>query len=270
MRGIYILFSGGYDSSYLVNRILEDLKSKNDKDTTVNLISVNPNFSYKKAEREHDVRNILINYWKSKYYDLIINYSELKIDIYNFHVKSNRTGLIQPQFWLSSLLTSVDLTTYDEVDILFSYILGDQALFFRKEIENICRDTLEISDIRDNSISTIFNISDKVKINIKFPLAFIEKYEILSMLINDDEFVFDNCTTCESVDDNFCGECTPCIHLQQTLNNIINSNKINNEKVKEKCSKLLEKIKNKRLEKYKEDKNCVDNIHCEKNEEKVC
>ena len=69
MKGIYILFSGGYDSSYLTNRVLMDLKSKNDKESEVNLISLDATFLASKAEREKQAREKLLNYWKAKFYD---------------------------------------------------------------------------------------------------------------------------------------------------------------------------------------------------------
>lgn len=256
MKGIYILFSGGYDSSFLINCLLQELDSNKETNIEVNLISVDATFLGSKANREKEARNKLLNYWKAKYFAINIIYSELRIDINTFSVKSQLSGLVQPQFWLSSLLTAIDLVRYDEVDILFSYILGDQALYYRHEIEDICRKTIEIS-FTTKYLPPRLKHADMPKIDIRFPLAFIEKHELLSMLIYDDLFVFENSTSCEdySSEEDLCGKCIPCKHLKQALNTIANSDNID-EKVKSISNNYLNKFNDKK--EHDEEYNIVD------------
>ena len=74
MKSVYILFSGGYDSSYLVNKVLQNIKDNHqEEEVALNLISAKCSFSGDKSEREHNARNRLVEYWRSKYYDNIIN-----------------------------------------------------------------------------------------------------------------------------------------------------------------------------------------------------
>ena len=239
MKAVYILFSGGYDSSYLVNKVLQEIKNNHqEEEVSLNLISAKCSFSGNKSEREHYARNRLVEYWRSKYYANVINYSELKIDTEDFRIKNN--GLLQPLFWLPSLLTNIDTTsTFSDIYILFSYIEGDQALFYSSEIENIVRSILK------------FNTDDysyghyEPNVHIMFPLKYTRKPDIITRLIEDDEFVFDNSTSCEGYEDNswnkynVCCECVPCKHLKESLLIIENYGTIT-DKVRQKCREMLE------------------------------
>lgn len=239
MKGIYILFSGGYDSSYLTNRVLMDLKSKNDKESEVNLISLDATFLASKAEREKQAREKLLNYWKAKFYDQKINYYELKIDVTKFSINSCKTGLSQPQFWLSSLVSTIDYTRYEEIDVMMSYISGDQAIVYHHEIEKII---LHTSNLAYTAFASMpFEILKKPKVNVLFPLSMACKEYIINHLIIDDEFVFENCTSCENQKDDNCGECVPCKCLRSTLINLIND-KSTSPEVKYVCSIKLKEF----------------------------
>ena len=179
MKAVYILFSGGYDSSYLVNKVLQEIKNNHqEEEVSLNLISAKCSFSGNKSEREHYARNRLVEYWRSKYYANVINYSELKIDTEDFRIKNN--GLLQPLFWLPSLLTNIDTTsTFSDIYILFSYIEGDQALFYSSEIENIVRSILKFNT--DNYSYGHY----EPNVQIMFPLKYTRKPDIITRLIEN-------------------------------------------------------------------------------------
>lgn len=240
MKGIYILFSGGYDSSYLVNRVLKNLKDNNDKESEVNLISLDATFLGKKAEREKHAREKLLNYWKAKFYDQNINHYELKIDVTNFSINSCKTGLSQPQFWLSSLVSTIDYTRYEEIDVMMSYISGDQAIVYHHEIEKII---LHTSNLAYTAFASMpFEILKKPKVNVLFPLSMACKEYIINHLIIDDIFVFENCTSCEGRQEHdICGDCVPCVCLRSTLTNLIND-KSTSPEVKYACNIKLKEF----------------------------
>ena len=233
-RGIFILFSGGYDSSYLVSKVLNKFENIGydsvTNNTEINLVSIEANFSGSKTDREKETRKKLIDYWKRKY-SIKINCSTIKIDVSDLKVKTT-IGLLQPLFWLPSLLTSLDLVNYDCIDILFSYILGDQSLSVKENIDNIINNTLNIAVMDTvDAYFTEYNCKDiKAKVNTAYPLSHISKEDLLLDLIRLDQYVFENCTTCENSGPiDFCGFCKPCFTLKQSLNNILSYGAISAE-----------------------------------------
>ena len=253
-RGIFILFSGGYDSSCLVSKVLNKFENIGydsvANNTEINLVSIETNFSGSKTDREKEARKKLIDYWKRKY-SVKIKYNTLKIDISDFRVNTSSIGLMQPLFWLPSLLTSLDLTDYDCIDILFSYILGDQSLSVKESIDNIINNALNI--VVFDTVDTYFTDFNckgiKAKVSTAYPLSLLSKEEVILDLIRLDPYVFENCTTCENsgpVD--FCGFCKPCFCLKQSLNNLLNYGGLSAEErsiIKKKLSQFNkeEKIK---------------------------
>lgn len=234
-RGIFILFSGGYDSSYLVSKVLNKFENIGydgvTNNTEINLVSIEANFSRSKTNREKEVRKKLIDYWKRKY-SVKIKCNTLKIDISDFRIDTRTTGLFQPLFWLPPLLTSLNLADYDCIDILFSYILGDQSLSVKESIDNIISNALDIAVIDTvDAYFTEYNCKGiKAKVSTAYPLSYLSKEDLLLDLIRLDPYVFENCTTCENTSSvDFCGFCKPCFTLKQSLNNILSYGAISAE-----------------------------------------
>lgn len=254
MKGIYILFSGGYDSTYLVHNVLENIKKGKDdynKDNIeLNLISVVASFSPNKTDREKMARDRLLQYWKAKYFDIKIVDLELKIDVSKFSLNVYKTGLSQPHFWISSLMASIDYYKYEEINLLFSYICGDQALVYRHELETICNATYKMSISESSELP--FYIINKPKLNVLFPLMIKYKEDILTKLILNDKFLFDNSTSCESADKkDLCGNCTPCRCLRTALANIINDKNTVSD-VEQICKNKLKEFEVEKVKEIKE------------------
>lgn len=224
MNAVYILFSGGYDSSYTVVNMLNSYEKKIEK-PDIFLISVNATFLLHKAEREKKARETMISYWKKRYPNINIISQELLIDIKDLHVVS-AYGLTQPLFWIPSLMMCVDMKKYDNISIVFSYICGDQALSYKEEIETICRCVGKIMYVNDN-IVLFDKDSSNDRIFVKFPNLVTYKEKIIEDLISKDQYIFETCTTCENVDeDDFCGRCVPCRNLKACFNNILSDNDV--------------------------------------------
>lgn len=220
----YILFSGGYDSSFVTMSLLDYISYNNKKDEEVDilLISIDGSFTPGKNKREKIARDKLMAYWISKYPKINFKNLSLKVDTNNFNISSANRGLSQILFWLPSLITSVDLMKCDNNIILFSYILIDQESIFINEIENIVRNSLKITcmdkfyEFKNNKM-----IHERLnKVDIQFPIIGSDKETVLYEMICMDKSVFEKCTTCESYNNHFCGKCKCCTDLKRALNNI--------------------------------------------------
>lgn len=189
-----ILFSGGYDSTYLLNKLIKEERE-------VMVICINSNILRdSKNKRESKAREKIINYLKAKYYNcnILVNKINVDFDVCNLY---NR-GLSQPLIWLSfmQLLFAQD----QEHELQLSYINGDDALNHVQEIKQIME------------LSSRFQSKSNRKINITFPLMYYNKDEILARLIKEDKFLFENATSCEGHEEN-CGICAPCIHFKSAM-----------------------------------------------------
>ena len=190
-----MLFSGGFDSTYLLNELMQE-------ENEVTIVCIESNLLGKeKVNRETEARKKIIDYLKAKYYNCRLNVINANIGIdteCSYWPNSNR-GLAQPLMWLPymCLLTS----DCDEIDL--SYICGDQALTHMDDL------------IKVITAAAHFQHTD---IGVRFPLRYYYKKDIIHYLYNKDKFLLENSTSCENLDEeDFCGECTPCSHLIAAL-----------------------------------------------------
>ncbi len=216
-----VLFSGGYDSTYLLWKTLEDMKC-NEK---LNVVSVEADFLGKKNDREREARNRIMTYLKAKYYDRNIVYNVVKIDATTNSKIEGGAGLCQPMFWIPTTILSSEI---GDNEILLSYITGDQALSYKENIVNIFNNYAEL------------NGHNNKHFKVSFPLEVIYKEEIIKEMIDKEEFLFYNCTTCEdwSDKDDWCGKCGPCRNLKAALVNLLVDDN-SSEKVKTISSAVL-------------------------------
>lgn len=245
-NAIYILFSGGFDSTYLISKILKEKII--DKEIDIYLISVKSDFLGNKKIREEKSRKELLLYWKNKYNNYNIINQEISISIENLKISNPSSGLYQPLFWIPSLLSCIKFNYYNKISLLFSYILNDQALQFRKNIENIIYSYIDMMYIEKINLDYNINlIEDKKNFHIMFPLSLTNKEDIIKELIENHREEFLLCTTCEDpyYENDFCGVCTPCRNLLRSLNLLYYDDYINSD-IKEfirEYKKRYEKIK---------------------------
>lgn len=195
-----VLFSGGYDSTYLLQKLAK-------KEKEIIVFTVETDIQAKaQIERENNCRKIILDYLKAKYYNCQFHINKLKVSTEEINLV-NTSYLNQPLFWLPIM----SLLTYENIDLELSYITGDQTLAHKDDIINI--------------LNSINNFKPNIKINVEFPLIYLHKYEILINLYKDDKFLFENCTSCESTelndDKGFCGNCVPCDNLKSAIIHII-------------------------------------------------
>lgn len=205
------IFSGGFDSTLVLSQIFEKINNET-PDERLLIISVIPNYSGKKKDREKTARESIIEYLSNTYdrVEYEISTIEIKYSDGIYRPKMNRK-LIQPITWLDGLMSS-DIFNYNKLDtikIQMSYIKDDCAMVDRRDIENIIRSSFNIMWVE--------NV--KPSIQVLFPLAYYSKYEVIEKLIIDYPELYNNATTCEDGfhDSDNCGICHSCTELKWAL-----------------------------------------------------
>ena len=220
--GIYIPFSGGFDSTALILDITTQLDKDNIYD--IYLISIPLCFTQNKTRRENKAREDIISYINSMGLSNNIRIQELSITMNyienkHFYICKNGMALQQIYSFISSLC--IDLNRYDKNYLLLSFICGDQICSFEKEIKNIVYNNL--------SILNSYNSIDKIKehVEVIFPYKLTYKEQIIKFLIEYEKkykvSIIEYCSCCESINkgiiDN-CGKCNPCKALKAALINL--------------------------------------------------
>lgn len=190
-----LLFSGGYDSTLLLNRLMKE-------EDEVAIISIESSLlGSNKNKREKEARTRIINYLSSKYYNCKLDKLYLNIELSKIGRTGN--GLAQPLLWLPAM----QLLVNDNYELNFSYICGDQATAHLDDFKNI----LKIS-------YKFWHGNDQQPVEPKFPLLYYDKAMVINELYHEDKFLFENATSCENYDSEaFCGKCVPCSHLKNAL-----------------------------------------------------
>ena len=108
------------------------------------------------------------------------------------------------------------LLVSEEYEFNFSYICDDQAITHIDDFKKI--------------LETAGHFQKGTKIITKFPLRYFYKRDIISRLVHEDKFLFENATSCEGIDEeDFCGECVPCKCLRSTLIDLICDDEVSEE-----------------------------------------
>lgn len=193
-----ILFSGGYDSTYLLNDLMKTMKA----DDELIIVSIRSNLlANDKVPREDKARRRILDYLKAKYYNCNVREEVGEINLYG---DVYNCGLSQPLMWLPFMYLMVS----DECELYLSYICDDQTITHIDDIKTI--------------LGTCKNFQRRTNVTVKFPLRYFYKRDIISRLVHEDKFLFENATSCEGEqEEDFCGKCTPCKCLRSTLIDLI-------------------------------------------------
>lgn len=201
----YILFSGGFDSTYTLYKACKETKEKNPEDTIVTVSFDVDLFGEEKQKREKTARENIIKYMKNKFPEIKLKTMEVDMDLAYTIGAVNNTGLAQLGL-LTSLfgyIVSICNNT-DKCELIFSYIKDDCSTRYLNNIETIINNLFEFQPT-------------KKKPSIIFPLWVISKKDILKKLIKIDKDLFNLCTYCESIDNDKCGTCAKCIETRDNL-----------------------------------------------------
>lgn len=190
MKNVFIPWSGGMDSTYLIQYYYE-------KGYSVSVGYINLDNNLDKTLMEKAAINRLLPILKKKYEFIYLD------EIAKINLESNDCflNLTQPPIWLLPLLFC---WRYDE--IAFGYVMNDTAISWIKDIENVWE-----------AYSGFYH--GETQPLLSFPLIKTHKIDIWNKLLPD---VRQLCVFCEHpIDDELtgfknCGECEPCKrHLRE-------------------------------------------------------
>lgn len=189
-RDLYVLYSGGYDSTYLLKYLLEYVKS-NSLDCKINTISfVSGQLGASKLESSN--RKGFIKYCKDN--DLKIG-KNIEIDIdQKVDIVLGNGACPQPAIWLYNIMAYLPADSI----VFTGYIHGDDFLTF--SVFNSWFKSYE-------GLNMLFGKN----IDIYFPLAYTNKDEIISHVKHYGIEEFTSYCESSSVKGETCGYCASCL-----------------------------------------------------------
>lgn len=215
--GFYLPFSGGFDSTYELLEIIKEAEQKNihTEDYDIHLLSIMPTFTYNKHGRESDARDGVLKYIQDRYPEVNIICESVLLNTTNFSIHYSGGMPLQP-IYANLAALQVDVNKYDKIEVIFSFITGDQICAYQDEIESITMNTIKLVNLS----KTKKEIEKKARVT--FPLVTKWKEKILHDMIMNHPKLVDICTTCEgaSIGEDNCGNCVPCDCLRSSLINL--------------------------------------------------
>lgn len=217
MRNL-VLWSGGFDSSYLITKIIDE---KLIYDDTINLLDLTIGWcgGIAKQKRELSARDILYKKFKEAYPSVNFTRTKLIIDAHHNNNGAElstrcRPGLYQPMTWALCLIPFMESNT----NIYTGYLLSDQNTSY------------EFIDQRIIDLACEYTSIKNVKIN--YALRWYKKSDILYDLMrksahstkeyNIYKDILDYATACESsIGIDWCGTCTPCQTFKHAILELI-------------------------------------------------
>lgn len=190
-RNKLVIWSGGLDSTTLLN----DLAKNSSKDNPILALSFETHFLNKrKVVKEREVRKNYLRYAKKKGY-----YINSRLVRVTSDVDITSKGWPQQVFWMSFILPYVP----DDYDVYFGYVQGDCIWLAMSNFYKI------FDEFR--------YIGNRYNIQLQFPFAYEEKWEILKKY-QEAKIPYNCFWTCENPRKRgskiqICGKCDPCIHL---------------------------------------------------------
>ena len=200
------IFSGGYDSTLVLFSVFQS--GTNEK---VLITSVIPDYSFKKVEREKKAREKIIKKLAKLFPKIDYEVCEVTVSYNKRELVSPVRCLIQPITWLNGMIcaSSSHYDGTESIDVMLSYIKGDDALTHKRDLENIIQ----------SSFNILFMDEWRPKTRVQFPLCYHAKEDVIAELIVNAKDLYYAATTCEDpydINDN-CGICHPCMELKWAL-----------------------------------------------------
>lgn len=182
-----VSWSGGYDSTYLITKLLAEGHS-------VKAIYTNIINNKMKSKRELKAISNMTKYFQQFNFNFLqISRSEI------FPLSNSNISLHQPLLFLNSLFYACD----EDIDrVAIGYIMNDDAISYLNEIKNIW-----------NSFNGL--LDDKELPQLEFPLM---KYKKQTIVEGFPDVIRKHVTWCESSKNlkynEYCGKCVPCKKLK--------------------------------------------------------
>lgn len=194
-----ILFSGGLDSTLLLNRLAKESSKAHPVLAIACVVDKNDDKQNLQIQAEKRVREKIVKEMKKRGYHII--YKELNINLYG---DSDNNVLPSTEAWIQQIwwVTAAASFAVNNSVINLSYIINDQFWNTKREFEDIIY-----------GFMTIKNITIKVN----YPLQYTVKGDIIKEL--KEEKLYDLCWICESPKKQGrafipCGKCNKCKELK--------------------------------------------------------
>lgn len=204
-RPIVVLFSGGYDSTYLLFKALHESRK-----VIAITIEANMTGDFKLAKEQESIKQLtpVLEAYACDH-DTTITFKTLEVSeltgenkFFSFDNANSKyskgNAIVQPVFWLCNALPLV----VDNAEIALGYISGDRSLSKLSYMEQLLQAAARIMDKR-------FIVTT--------PLVDFDKSDILRGLYSIDPSIIDICYSCEGLYMARCGKCHSCRCLRSAL-----------------------------------------------------
>lgn len=195
-----VLFSGGFDSTL----VLADIVSAASDTDTIYAVSIQHNLTgVQKLRREYESQLLILRELRKRFPKIKIEHEVITVESnWISGDTSSSRGLAQPILWLCNLIPLLQ-----QGDVIYvGYNKDDQAIIHLDNITNLLKAACVIQENK--------------KLSVEYPLKYRPKVDVLRRILTDYPYLFDVCTSCESMlyaGENVCGSCTPCQHLKEAL-----------------------------------------------------
>lgn len=195
-----LLYSGGFDSTLVLARMFQDAR-EDDEICAISIVHSLTGMS--KHRREYESQILCVRALQEHYPHVNFQHEIIRVESeWSIGSCSNSRGLAQPILWLCNIIPL--LSSGDEVHL--GYIHNDDAALVEGKIRELWKAALRIQN--DKNIELVF------------PIKYLHKEDVVRELIQNFDYLFNYCVSCEDIDYNgtrVCGKCIPCGHLKNAL-----------------------------------------------------
>lgn len=190
MSNIFCFWSGGLDSTYMVNKLLSE-------GHTVITGFCHFHNNFKAMEREKTARENLTPFFIEKYPDTFVNMDEILA--LNVTTHNDKIPLKQACVFLASYIALPNYSYRKIEKVALGYVMNDDALSFLDELRDIFN---AYNRFAEDNIELIFPIIKKHKRDMFFDMPSELRENIVWCESNDDSIL------------NNCGECISCKRME--------------------------------------------------------
>lgn len=262
-KKILIVWSGGYDSTLILCRVLNIIHNMKDKvkpevctitleDELVGYTKLaheresRERIKYKLLQAGYEFNSVVISTKTTTFMSKVPNPQNCISDYEDWGC-----GLAQPQLWISQVAPIMG----NDSLVVFGYMLEDEIWQYKHEFLEMFRNACKMRGI--------------VNIGIAFPLRYKAKTDIIGELMDSFNDVYKDCWCCESPENGEpCGICHACETRKDALIRLLISRNFNLKEISEKDIKNLLQVTNEIKDRINESKNTIEKLDKEIEEKK--
>lgn len=204
----FVLWSGGLDSTYMIQKLLDGDKEKKVVSGYVEVLN-----NHDKTKAEQRARDAMIPIFNKKYGDRFFDFGTIHKAMFCVH--NHWSPLVQMPIWFNALIGSVP---YDVGEICIGYVMNDCAISYLNDLQALAKcfskriskkpfPPIRFPLSKDLKEEIAYNIDSELKPHVvwcEMPIIVYEKEPE-----HKEGFVYDG-PKIESITP--CGNCIPCKH----------------------------------------------------------